>query len=498
MDASAGLPSFKVVFGNIIFSLTQRPLRIEEQISLLDSWSARSNNGRINPLPADDAGALYVDELHGLFDNDCAPLFLDTAMRQLFSFRHKMTNIQRARRLRSKIDSHVRSTSLRPNLQPRAESAQTPSGVGSRSLLSAEDNDTFNLLFWLGIMFDTLTAAIHQRPLVVSDEDSDISCAVPLSEPQVPWNESSNVTPPKTPVIWGDLFLRKSATNHGSNAIRWPCTYNEAAEVLSEAAPVKVLLFRRISHIQTLIYRGLEGERLEQALQDAFRAYHHWNDTYGRFMLDCVAHHDNLPPRIQSWYVILDGHWHLGAMLLADTLDSIDQAGIGMDLQRESRRAMDITHTLRRDNAVAVSKLAHCSLQGQDPSFAKARMFHDSVNERAFVTEPWTALLIRSFTKAGYNLLNEVDESPHAVAGLAYDSPSEQAQRQCGYCLEALWCLGRKSDMALLAARVLYTCAEGRLRRRYSEVFAAMDNDLSSIPRGYDHDIPTSSIGSVF
>lgn len=501
LDASAGIPSVKVIFGNIVFSLTQRPLSIEEQISLLDPWTARSNDGRINPLQADNDRPLNVDELYGLFENDRGPSFLDSAMRQLFIFRRKMTSIQRARRLHSNAGSLDRSSLSRPNLQPRAESAQTRSGVGSRSLLSAEHNDTFNLLFWLGIMFDTLTAAIHQRPVVVSDEDSDISCTVPLYEPQVPWTESSNVTPDlapsKTPVIWGDFFLRKGADRHGPNAVRWPCTYNEAAELLSEAAPVKVLLFRRISHIQTLIYRGSECERLEQAIQDAFRVYHHWNGTYGRFMLDCVANHDSLPPRIQSWYIILDGHWHLGGMLLADMLESIDEAGIGMDLQRESRRAMGITSTLRKDNAVAVSKLAHCSLQGQDPSFAKARMFHNSVNERAFVTEPWTALLIRSFTTAGYNLLGEVDVSPHAV-DLAYDSPSEQAQRQCRYCLDALWCLGRKSDMALLAARVLHTCMEGRLRRRYSEVFTAMDNGLSSIPGGYDYDTRNSSIGSLF
>lgn len=124
------------------------------------------------------------------------------------------------------------------------------------------------------------------------------------------------------------------ATNRMLFAGRVPTTRPQ--RYFPKPPPLKVLLFRRISHIQTLIYRGSDGERLEQAVQDAFRAYHHWNDTYRRFMLDCVANHDNLPPRIQSWYVILDGHWHLGAMLLADTLDSIDQAGIGMDLQRES------------------------------------------------------------------------------------------------------------------------------------------------------------------
>lgn len=151
---------------------------------------------------------------------------------------------------------------------------------------------------------------------------------------------------------------------------------------------------------------------------------------------------------------------------------------------------------------MAVSELAYCSLHGQDPSFAKARQFHDSVKETAFLTEPWTAVLIRSFTKAGYNLLNEVDVSPHAVH-LPQNDPSEQAQRQCEYCLDALWCLGRKSDMALLAARALSSCVEGRLRERQSQPHTVvpefvMNSNLSTVPGGYDCEMPISSTGPLF
>lgn len=515
LDASAGISSFRVVFANIVFSLTQRPLHISEHISFLDTLTARSWENQANGRVADDTGTPKIDELHDLFRNDCSPLFLETAVRQLFVLRYKMTCIQRTERVTSRkgsLDRSCYSSSPRSNYQLRGESSQG-SNDASQSLLGAEDNETFNLLFWLGVMFDTLTAAMHQRPPVVSDEDSEISCAASLSEPQVPRSENGDDVDPqsialdhattkKKPDLWGDLFLRQGAVGQGSNVPRWPCSYTEAAETLCNAAPVKVLFFRRVSRIQTLIYRGSRPAHLERAIQNAFWVYHHWNSAYGRFILDCVMNHNSLPPRIQSWYVVLAGHWHLAGMLLADNLESVDRAEIGLDSQRESRRAMGLVSTLRRENAVAVSSLAHCSLYSQDLSFAKTRQFHDSVNEGAFLTEPWTAVLIRSFIRAGHILLNEVDVSPYAVH-LRLDDPSEQARLQCGYCLDALWCLGRKSDMALLAARVLSSCVEDKLRERNSQPhivipeFAVHDH-LSAIPSGYDCNIPFSSIGPLF
>jgi hypothetical protein len=120
-------------------------------------------------------------------------------------------------------------------------------------------------------------------------------------------------------------------------------------------------------------------------------------------MLDCVTNHELLPPRIQSWYVILDGHWHLAAMLLADVLEGIDKGKLGSDAAREARQAADLVASLRMDNAFAVGGLARASIQGQEPIMH--RHYHDSLNEVAFLVEPWTAVLVHSFAKAGYILL---------------------------------------------------------------------------------------------
>jgi hypothetical protein len=305
------------------------------------------------------------------------------------------------------------------------------------------------------------------------------------------------------PDLWGDLFLHKDAAGQGSNnVVRWPCSYRDAAETLSDAAPVKVLLFRRVTHLQTLVYRGADPERLEEAIQDTLLVYQHWNTTYRRFILDCVANHDDLPPRIQSWYVILAGHWHLAAMLLADTVESIDQAGIGMARSRESRHAMNLVSTLRRENAMAVGSLARCSLARQDrSSFAKLHQFHDSVNEGAFLTEPWTVVLVRSFTTAGFILLRDVDTSPHAAVRSSVDDPSETSRRQCAFCIDALWCLGRKSDMAFLAARALSNGLDRRLMERLRpipEYNFPEDGVPIIVPGVYTSGISVPSIHPIF
>lgn len=429
LDAAAGISSFRVIFANIIFSLTQRPLNVSEHISALDSMIDQSGN---RPSKA--------NELQYLLDNDYAPQFMENATRQLFTIRYKLTHLQR-----KTSDPAWRMG----NIQASSGTSQKP--------LTPEDNETFNLLFWLGVMFDTLSAAMHQRPPVVSDEDSEISCAASLSESQAARTESEDnlsLVATKGSNLWGDLFLHKGAPDQGSDIPRWPCTYAEAIQTLCDASPVKVLLFRRASRLQTLVYRGAGPEQLEEAIRDALRVCHHWNTTYKQFVIDCTLNHDSLPPRIQSWYVIIAGHYHLAAMILADTLESLDREGIGQDSERESRRAIDLVGTLKRENAVAVSNIAYYSLCGQESSFAKMQEFHDSVNEAAMLTEPWTAVLTRAFTKAGYNLLNEVDTPSHNMHA-AQNNPSGQALLQCGYCLDGLLCLGRKSDVAFLAARIL-------------------------------------------
>jgi hypothetical protein len=422
LEHSARIPSFRIIFANIIFSLTQRPLDTREDKRLCQ-----------------------------LLENDSAPVFLEVANRQLFTFRYKFKKLQReafsymGERRRGSIGSFMNDMF---DMQKHSE----PSPVDPL-LATHEHRSTLGLLFWLGVMFDTLSSAMYQRPLVVSDEDSQIaSASVSMlhSEYQVDldgWDVSEGGLRKKEDV-WGDFFLRRSADCRvlGQVLPRWPCSYEQAAAVLSEATPVKVLLYRRITQLQTLIYRGESPNRVEEVIKKTIQVYQYWNCTYREFMLDCVNNHELLPPRIQSWYVILDCHWHLAALILADVIENIDHGRLGSDTERLARQAAKFVPTLRMENAFAVGALARSSILGQGST--TSRVFHDSLNEVAFLVEPWTVVLIHSFAKAGYICLENL--------GMPADKQSlltEHVWQTCDLCITALRYIGRKSDMAFLVAQ---------------------------------------------
>ncbi|CAG8021283.1 unnamed protein product [Penicillium olsonii] len=425
LQQSSGIPSFRIAFANIIFSLTQSPL--------------------------DKSREATLDQL---LQNDPAPTSLEAANRQLFIFRHKFTRLQREA---AASKSDARGGSILANTHNDHLSQPSNSQLDP-ILTSYEHRTTLGLMFWLGVMFDTLSAAMYQRPLVVSDEDSQIASIPSIPTPETntypnQWDQS--LTPTKQDV-WGDYFLQSSIKRQETQYHpRWPCSYQEAASILSEATPVKVLLYRRVTQLQTLIYRGANPSHIESLIQKTLSVYEHWDSTYRPFMVDCVTNHDLLPSRIQSWYVILDGHWHLSAMLLADVLESIDKCRLGCDSAREARQFTNIVATLRTNNALAVAALARASIQGQD-SFM-GRDFHDSLNEVAFLVEPWTAVLVHCFAKAGYILLDNLDMS------VELNIWSDRVRQNCEFAIRALQYLGRKSDMAFVVARNLSRSLNSKL-----------------------------------
>lgn len=421
LEHSTRIPSFRIVFANIIFSLTQSPLDHSQDIGLSQ-----------------------------LLENDGAPTFLEAANRQLYTFRHKFVRL--IREAPPKI-SELRRGSIGSTFADDPESLN-PSGSTQLDpiLASQEHRSTLGLLFWLGIMFDTLSAAMYQRPLVVSDEDSQISSGSPAVPEVEDHLELSSISPDSTRMkkdVWDDFFLHPSADRDGlgQTHVRWPCSYEEAAAVLSEATPVKVLLYRRVTQLQTLVYRGASCDKLEEIIQKTLLVYQHWNYSYQRFMLDCVENHELLPSRIQSWYVILDCHWHLSILLLADTIEGIDKGRLGSESEREARKATNFVSTLRTEHAFAIGGLARASLQGQNPSMYAN--YHDSLNEVAFLVEPWTVVLIHSFAKAADISIKSLNlPGEHIVL-------ADSFKQNCKFCIFALQYLGRKSDMAFMVARNL-------------------------------------------
>lgn len=190
---------------------------------------------------------------------------------------------------------------------------------------------------------------------------------------------------------------------------------------------------------------------MEEAIQNALDVYAHWNTTYGPLILDFIASHEALPPRLQSWYVVLTGHWHLAIFLLADLIEMIASQSRGLKSYRQLRQSIKLFLQIRKQRAFEIAEIAEVSSPNTDSCFYRPSVFHDHLNQGALLTEPWSDILIRSFGKACFLFPDWLQPSHNQTP--KYDkSLSESIYASCTSCIKALRELCRKSDMARFVA----------------------------------------------
>ncbi|KAK0313189.1 hypothetical protein LTR91_014570 [Friedmanniomyces endolithicus] len=399
--------SFRVILAGIIFSLTQRPIDLGDLQSL-------------HPYQPD-----HLAMLQTILDHDGPPIVLDVALRKLQDHQRRLEDAESA--------PTKEFRTLRPSLQ-----------------LTGIHKQTFGLLYWLAVMFDTLSAAVNHRRFAISDVDSTSVCAEAETAVELSASlDSLHVD------VWGAYFLQQHSRSGDvrKHNTRWPCSYNDAASCLADAAPVKVLLFRRVAQLEHLFYNRSSASKVESGIEAALEVYDRWNDTYGRFIDDCIRHHEDLPARIQSWYILLAGHWHLAVLILADLIEKLDDdAQRTIQCNRHKRQSTGCAGTLRTQSAYAVSELGRWARYDDiDSSFSQSPGFHHAVNKAALLTEPWTMVLVRSFGYAGAVWARQVTSEARSVFCGTTTGASERLQ----YCIDALSLLGKKSGMAMGAAQVL-------------------------------------------
>ncbi|KAF2728807.1 hypothetical protein EJ04DRAFT_581094 [Polyplosphaeria fusca] len=475
LQDAAEIESFRVVLAQIVFSLTQKPTDDEKEdgkeASATPTKPTMENGVRSRSTTPglDDRDTTECEDLLSklslAIDKDGPPIHLEQGLRLIHSLRSRM----------------ALSGRMNPNRSPKP--APHPNGnPPKRSSNKFDDADraTVDLLFWLGVMFDTLSSAMHKRPLVVSDEDSDIYSHHPRPTPSSPLPSAN----PES--LWDTYLFARQRPRLSSPPTHYPCPTSTATSLLCDAAPVKVLLFRKVTRIQTLLARNVGGARIEHAVSAALAVHEHWGALYAPFIRDCVEHHDALPPQVQSWYICLTGHWHLATLLLADLIEIIDASGLSLPHLRSDRETSRFVSAFRLRNCRALSDLARCAVPRDEGSFQRSREFHFAVNQGALLTEPWTAVLIRAMAKAGVILLEHEDSSATTV-GLGGEEEEdggmdqEEAFRRADDCVKALWYLGRKSDMALSAARILGDALRTRrkgVEERVDDMSAFLEAEL--------------------
>jgi hypothetical protein len=431
LQDAGGIESFRVVLAQLIFSLTQEPHSSQNEHAMVEKLDDRTESMSRPADAATDECEDLMSKVNLVIDAEEAPVELEKAVRLIHSLRSRLVMFSVAAPIES---ATCRSRSHRPAVN----------GIDSA------DRATVDLLFWLGVMFDTLSSAMHKRPLVLSDEDSNVYADKGNTAADRLQRDIRSIVSSGVDSVWDVHLSAHQRSRLQQNLVRWPCSFQDAATLLCDAAPIKVLLFRKVTRIQTLLYRGCLGERVERSIKAALSVCEHWEKLYAPFIADCREHHDTLPSHIKSWYICLAGHWHLATLLLADIIEIVDDSNFGLEIQQMHRASTDFVACFRKSNCRALSDLAQCSSPRENGTTAQLRGFHFAVQDGALLSEPWTAVLIRAFAKAAVVLL-ENDQIVSANGRIQ----AEEALLRADDCVQALWYLGRKSDVALSAANIL-------------------------------------------
>ena len=429
LDNCAELECYRVVCAELIFGLTQKPWDRDDPGPDVSGDSplafALGLGGMDNSVMA---------QVQSIISKDGPPVFIERAARKVHALK-------------------FRFEAFDAGLMKANRDHDYPYQPDSTMIISARDRETAGFVYWLAVMFDTISASMYQRPVVVTDEDSqhDAVDEEELAEPERR-GESGSIMRTRR---WSISHFIQDNPNWPRQPLRWPCSYEDAARTVTRSGPVKILLYRHVSYLQDAIRRRQRGEAIEHIIRNAVLVYCYWNVTYGVFFRDLIENYDTVPPRIQSWFFCIHAHWHLAAMILADLIESVDYNELGDAQAKQERLGSATVNTIRRASAGELSDLARITTpsdwtERMNPPSPQLPDFHSAVNQGAILTEPWTMILIRAFSKAFVWHLNEVELWRFNGCQNYQDSLA-----QCQDCARALWYLGRKSDMARNVAMAL-------------------------------------------
>ena len=183
-----------------------------------------SRTGRSNKYGGDvevEECADLMSRLNLAIDAEEPPVHLEKGVRLIHSLRSRM----------------MMCADTMP-LKPRAN-RRTKQYRPAANRVDAADRATVDLLFWLGVMFDTLSSAMHRRPLVLSDEDSNVYANEPKAAADQTQHDVGSVVPRSTEGVWDVHLFAHQRTRLQQHLVRWPCSFEQAAALLCDAAPVK-------------------------------------------------------------------------------------------------------------------------------------------------------------------------------------------------------------------------------------------------------------------
>ncbi|PWN49984.1 hypothetical protein IE53DRAFT_369304 [Violaceomyces palustris] len=363
------IDSFRVIFALIVFAWTEKPKELREL----------SVDSQLGADLISESSVLDTSSWQG--PAEASTLLLAAACRKLLS-------------IRSRVEVKTRRGLLpwKSSLQPGTEGSVDPA-LEEQEMKRMED--TYHMVYWLGVMIDTETAVLRKHPPVVGDEDSEL-----YPSPDRHSNRAAaTIESLPTSRLWDDYILTNSEEREQTFAKSWPCSEARASATLAFSAPVKVLLFRQISRLQTCFWRRSSSPTVEKHIVRGLRIVDHWNRVYRPFLESCRESHEQLPASIQSWYILLAFPWDLAVLLFVEMVQTIDEAGAGGEEEARKRSVSTRDQTLRD---LACKDCANLIGTIQATQFATAETntfeFVRDSGGNLLHTEPWAEIMVHSIS----------------------------------------------------------------------------------------------------
>ncbi|KAH7150155.1 hypothetical protein B0J13DRAFT_673883 [Dactylonectria estremocensis] len=413
---------FRIVCAEWIMGLAQKPMEEDDfpfEHPDISSGATATVAGRRGYLES---------RINEIIAADGPPWFIERAARRVHTLKFRYDC------LKASLSDELKDSS-------RLESAITVKAI------SDEDMGTFSLMYWMTIMIDTISSAMNNRPVVLSDTDCHHDPAY-LDRPDA---KQFGIECHPHDLQWWAKFFDPTGDEL---TLRWPCSYDTATRVIVAATPVKVVLFRLVTRLQNAIRSNHRGESIEVIISNCMAIYQHWNANYSAFFQDMIEQYDIVPMQLRIWFIHVVVYFHCATLILADLLELVDSKGLGLEYSSQVRVNIGVVEFIRRDSSTIVSDLAKAS---EYPADTNVSGMSPAVVKRAILPEPWTMILIRAFTKVAMLLLNEVEEA------VWHDPASRERPfirnlvARCESCIKSLHYLGRKSDMARVISAVLFS-----------------------------------------
>lgn len=411
LNEVANVESYAVVCAEIILGFTQKPWMPDETEPSHDD----AHNDR--KTDAFDMDSLMT-EISNCIEKDGPPLYLERAARK-------------AHALKFRVNSAAKGIAKRQGLTKRAARGQ---------VLSKDDEKTAGLLYWLAVMADTISSSMNERPVTVNDEDSQHDLVSEEDREGGRWNV--------------ELFIKDNLENPQMR-LTWPCSHEEAAEGVTVAGPVKILMYRHVAWLQGMLRRGQSGKRVEDVVYSGLRLWKYWNQTHGMFFRQLVEDSDNVPIRVRGWFFCISAHWHLAVLLLIELIEVVDEDDQGTAEGKQMRASRRTLGRMREVSLRELSDLGRMSLPPSETNRPPLSMLGDSgmqpeihhaISEATILSEPWTIILIRAFSRVAAMLMKEVNDARNFGTVPVFNE--SEGLRRAEDCIKTLFYLGRKSDMA--------------------------------------------------